>query len=301
MKNLSQNIKILMIALVLGLGINYVFAWVGPTGTAPGNNKQVPLNVTVSDQEKGDDGVPDLSAKLDIDGRLGARNVLVTASSIIGDPVNQSGDLYITSLPGTNRLCVDVNHKLTITCPAGGGGGQVCGNNILEGAEQCDDGNTDNGDGCSSVCMNEAPGGSMVYVRLTPQENGGADPEYDGPYVCASPFPPCVNGSTNQAPGCTVTSFTVNDDGMKAEFFSDIAGTVPRNVAGLSFKLLTNVGDVPVSSGTYYDFYNPGAYFESFTDQYGPSSCDHQNNPLAPAFTVQNGAGASPQPYTIIP
>jgi len=31
----------------------------------------------------------------------------------------------------------------------------VCGNAILEGAEQCDDGNTLNGDGCSSVCQFE--------------------------------------------------------------------------------------------------------------------------------------------------
>ncbi|MHA1381441.1 MAG: myxococcus cysteine-rich repeat containing protein [Candidatus Helarchaeota archaeon] len=31
----------------------------------------------------------------------------------------------------------------------------VCGNAILEGAEQCDDGNTLNGDGCSSICQFE--------------------------------------------------------------------------------------------------------------------------------------------------
>ena len=27
-----------------------------------------------------------------------------------------------------------------------------CGNGVVEGEEQCDDGNTDGGDGCSSVC-----------------------------------------------------------------------------------------------------------------------------------------------------
>ena len=27
-----------------------------------------------------------------------------------------------------------------------------CGNGVVEGEEQCDDGNTDAGDGCSSVC-----------------------------------------------------------------------------------------------------------------------------------------------------
>ena len=27
-----------------------------------------------------------------------------------------------------------------------------CGNGVVEGEEQCDDGNTEGGDGCSSVC-----------------------------------------------------------------------------------------------------------------------------------------------------
>lgn len=31
----------------------------------------------------------------------------------------------------------------------------VCGNGILEGAEQCDDGNLFDGDGCSAVCTHE--------------------------------------------------------------------------------------------------------------------------------------------------
>jgi cysteine-rich repeat protein len=44
---------------------------------------------------------------------------------------------------------------------SGGGGddnpGAVCGNNTLETGEQCDDGNTNAGDGCSSSCQTEAP------------------------------------------------------------------------------------------------------------------------------------------------
>ncbi len=31
----------------------------------------------------------------------------------------------------------------------------VCGNGIIESGEQCDDGNTNGGDGCSSTCQNE--------------------------------------------------------------------------------------------------------------------------------------------------
>lgn len=33
----------------------------------------------------------------------------------------------------------------------------ICGNHVLESGEQCDDGNTDSGDGCSSTCQFESP------------------------------------------------------------------------------------------------------------------------------------------------
>lgn len=33
----------------------------------------------------------------------------------------------------------------------------LCGDGILEGLEECDDGNVNNGDGCSSTCLNEVP------------------------------------------------------------------------------------------------------------------------------------------------
>lgn len=39
-------------------------------------------------------------------------------------------------------------------CPGGNNGG-VCGDNIVDEVEQCDDGNTTDGDGCSALCENE--------------------------------------------------------------------------------------------------------------------------------------------------
>lgn len=39
---------------------------------------------------------------------------------------------------------------------------QFCGNGIVEGTEQCDDGNTANNDGCSSVCINEVNNGNTT-------------------------------------------------------------------------------------------------------------------------------------------
>ncbi|USN54812.1 MAG: hypothetical protein H6765_10200 [Candidatus Peribacteria bacterium] len=53
------------------------------------------------------------------------------------------------------------------TCPSGCG--EECGNGLLSESEDCDDGNTTDGDGCSSTCTHETPSceliasGSAVY------------------------------------------------------------------------------------------------------------------------------------------
>ena len=62
-----------------------------------------------------------------------------------------------------DQLCLD---QATEDCGACGGG--VCGNGKLETAEQCDDGNLVDGDGCDAVCQYE---GSVCVPRDTP----GAD------------------------------------------------------------------------------------------------------------------------------
>mgnify|MGYP000055443086 CR=1 FL=1 len=54
----------------------------------------------------------------------------------------------------------------------------VCGNSIIETGEQCDDGNTDSGDGCSSTCQTEAAppsdgGGGVITpanIAVSPTE-----------------------------------------------------------------------------------------------------------------------------------
>ena len=44
------------------------------------------------------------------------------------------------------------------SCPSDCALAPVCGNNAVESGEQCDDGNTIDGDGCSSTCQNEISG-----------------------------------------------------------------------------------------------------------------------------------------------
>lgn len=54
----------------------------------------------------------------------------------------------------------------------------VCGNSVIETGEQCDDGNTDSGDGCSSTCQTEVvtppsgggPGVTPLNIAVIPTE-----------------------------------------------------------------------------------------------------------------------------------
>ena len=43
--DILQSIKILLLAVVLSIGVSYVYAWTGPTATPPENNIPAPLNV----------------------------------------------------------------------------------------------------------------------------------------------------------------------------------------------------------------------------------------------------------------
>lgn len=52
MKNISQPLKVIALALVLSVGISYVSAWTAPTVTPPNGNVAAPLNVSGNDQTK---------------------------------------------------------------------------------------------------------------------------------------------------------------------------------------------------------------------------------------------------------
>jgi cysteine-rich repeat protein len=55
----------------------------------------------------------------------------------------------------------------------------VCGNGILEGSEECDDGNNDDGDGCTSDCLPEDCGDGVV-VAVEECDDGGDSADCDG-------------------------------------------------------------------------------------------------------------------------
>jgi len=91
----------------------------------------------------------------------------------------------------------------------------VCGNGALEPGEQCDDGNTANGDGCSATCQVEQFCGDGV---CEPGENPLICPE-DCRAVCGNgalePGEQCDDGNTANGDGCTSTCLLDTDlDGI---------------------------------------------------------------------------------------
>lgn len=104
-----------------------------------------------------------------------------------------------TTDPGRGEQCDDGNtvngDGCSGTCQAEGA---VCGNGILQAGEQCDDGNTVNGDGCSSACLLESVsptcGDSIVQTQNNEQ---------------------CDDGNTNPTDACSLLCrFTFCGDGI---------------------------------------------------------------------------------------
>jgi cysteine-rich repeat protein len=131
-------------------------AWAPPSAQAPNGNTPAPINSSTTPQSKGGTVIPKGSL-LDINGVLSA-NFLFSWND-----ATFNGDLTVGSLAGegVRPVCVGDDHRLYICGP-------VCGNNIIETGEQCDDGNTASGDGCSSQCIVEDSGvevgGSCGYT-----------------------------------------------------------------------------------------------------------------------------------------
>jgi cysteine-rich repeat protein len=62
-------------------------------------------------------------------------------------------DAHRTSMDGEGTICNLPGARRSV-CPCAG---EFCGNGVVEGAEECDDGNTDNADGCHSSCLFTPP------------------------------------------------------------------------------------------------------------------------------------------------
>jgi cysteine-rich repeat protein len=81
--------------------------------------------------------------------------------------------------------------------PASAGTPSVCGDNVTEGMETCDDGNTVSGDGCSANCLIEDCGDGILTPDTEECDNDGANDD-----------DPAVNGCSTT---CTCNAETCGD------------------------------------------------------------------------------------------
>ncbi len=76
-----------------------------------------------------------------------------TALEALDDTDNCATD-FVTGSPSPRN-----NARVNGTIP-----GSTCQNSIIEGLEECDDGNAANGDGCSSLCLLEPPPPNVIFM-----------------------------------------------------------------------------------------------------------------------------------------
>jgi cysteine-rich repeat protein len=96
-------------------------------------------------------------------------NGYVGASSCSGSDVMRSYQSFKCSNPATIQSSCSATNTTTLvehcsySCSKGTciGQQQICGNGAVDAGEECDDGNTVSGDGCSSDCLKE---GNYIYV-----------------------------------------------------------------------------------------------------------------------------------------
>ena len=79
-------------------------------------------------------------------GRAAARRLNISGSSTMldaGDDTDNSANDFVFATPAPRNNAGTLGHVPSATC----------GNGVIEGLEQCDDHNLNNGDGCSSTCL----------------------------------------------------------------------------------------------------------------------------------------------------
>jgi len=76
----------------------------------------------------------------------------------------------------------------------------LCGNGVLDGDEECDDGNTNDTDSCRNTCTHAACGDGVVQAGFEQCDDGNADDGDDCPTDCL--LTPCGDGVADQAEEC---------------------------------------------------------------------------------------------------
>ncbi len=203
-------------------------------------------------------------------------------------------------------------------------GGGVCGNSIIEGGEECDDGNLSDEDGCLSSCVNSSCGDGFVNMGVEACDDGINDGSYGGceagcdalgPYCGDSNLDgpeECDDANIDLADGCLdncvipascLTLIDYDDSLTDGDYM-----IAPDNYMGNPFEVYCDM----TADGGGYTFLKidngAQAYAtdaEAECDSWGmqlwiPRSVDHKDSGWAIANDGNIGAGANPDYMRIL-
>src|SRR5438128_1157895 len=152
-------------------------------------------------------GLPDIDLVFGAVVSAEIRSALATASCLA--PAGDCGNGVLE----TGEQCDDGNTVSGDGCSASCRF-EVCGNNIIDPGEQCDDGNTVSGDGCSATCQREPRCGDGV-VDPGEQCDDGNTVSGDGCSATCQREPRCGDGIVDPGEQCDDGN-TVSNDGCSA-------------------------------------------------------------------------------------
>ncbi len=106
---------------------------------------------------------------------------------------------------------------------------EVCGNDVIDAGEQCDDGNLSSGDGCSAYCLNESCGNAITDAgeQCDDGNDVGGDGcgslctiEFCGDQIVQSPET-CDDGNNVSGDGCSSACAVETDVPLQADLTPD--------------------------------------------------------------------------------
>jgi len=124
--------------------------------------------------------------------------------------------------------------------------GAVCGNGVIEGVEECDDGNTVSGDGCSATCTTEVPG------EEPPGDGGDV-----GALITVEPTEFNINLAINTNVDRTIT---IKNLGSEATTISVSQQDLDQNVILPVTELTLNAGETKEITVTFVGTSKTGIY-----------------------------------------
>ena len=122
-KNLTHWLKVAVIGIALGIGLQFVRAWTEPTTAPPGGNVGAPINTSTVDQKKGNTESGTISAKdfclnsdtankclSKVSWGTPTTTTTTTTTTPVSCPCGTCGDTY-----SEHKLCIVADGGWTIT------------------------------------------------------------------------------------------------------------------------------------------------------------------------------------------